>query len=66
MEGLIIAARRSSPLPTGEGGTHRESDGRVRAFAACSGLAPRLATAATTLTPTLSRRERERERGKRE
>ena len=48
------------PLPAGEGGTHRKGDGRVGAAAASSRFAVASRMVATTLTPTLSRREREK------
>jgi hypothetical protein len=54
------AGGASSPLPTGEGGAHRESDGRVRVVAASSRFAVASGVAATALTPTLSRGEREK------
>jgi hypothetical protein len=59
-------AQNLSPLPAGEAlrlslrRTHRARDGRVRAIATYSCFAVGSRMMATALTPTLSRREREK------
>jgi hypothetical protein len=57
---ILSSEQRLSPLPTGEGGAYRARDGRVRVIATYSCFAVGSRMMATALTPTLSRREREK------